>query len=92
MKVKLLMVGKTQENYIDEGCGIFNKRIIHYLPFEQKFISGQKKIKNLSVFVSVLLRQQFQSWHILGMSQQFLQPFYFFCAKESFQLVASLNK
>jgi 23S rRNA (pseudouridine1915-N3)-methyltransferase len=48
MKVKILMVGKTQERYIDEGFNLYKKRISHYLSFEEKTIAGLKKTKNLS--------------------------------------------
>jgi len=48
MKVKLLMLGKTRESYIDEGFSLFKKRISHYLPFEVQTIAGLKKTKNLS--------------------------------------------
>lgn len=48
MKVKLLMVGKTRESFIEEGFDIFKKRIKHYLSFEGQTIGGLKKTKNLS--------------------------------------------
>jgi 23S rRNA (pseudouridine1915-N3)-methyltransferase len=48
MKVKLLMVGKTKEKYINEGFSLYKKRISHYLAFEEHSIDGLKKTKNLS--------------------------------------------
>ena len=48
MKVKLLMIGKTRESFIEEGFNVFKMRIKHYLPFEGQAISGLKKTKNLS--------------------------------------------
>jgi 23S rRNA (pseudouridine1915-N3)-methyltransferase len=48
MKVKLLMVGKTSERYIDDGFYLYKKRISHYLSFEEQTIAGLKKTKNLS--------------------------------------------
>ena len=47
MKVKLLMVGKTRERYIDEGFKLYKKRISHYLTIEEQTIDGLKKTKNL---------------------------------------------
>jgi 23S rRNA (pseudouridine1915-N3)-methyltransferase len=47
MKVKLLMVGKTRESFIEEGFDVFKLRIKHYLPFEGQTIGGLKKTKNL---------------------------------------------
>jgi len=47
MKVKLLMVGKTRERYIDEGFNLYKKRISHYLNIEEQTIDGLKKTKNL---------------------------------------------
>jgi len=48
MKVKLLMVGKTKEKFIDEGFLLYKKRISHYLAFEEQTINSLKKTKNLS--------------------------------------------
>ncbi len=48
MKVKLLMVGKTRENFIEEGFKMYKKRISHYLAFEDQTLDSLKKTKNLS--------------------------------------------
>lgn len=48
MKVCLLVVGKTDEAYLQKGIEIFLKRIPHYLPFEMKIIPDIKNTKNLS--------------------------------------------
>lgn len=48
MKVKLLMVGKTREKFIDEGFSLYKKRISHYLAFEGQTIDSLKKTKHLS--------------------------------------------
>ena len=47
MKVKLLMIGKTQESYITEGFELYNKRIVHYLPFEEFTIPTLRDTKNM---------------------------------------------
>lgn len=48
MKICLLVVGKTDEAYLQKGTEIFLKRIPHYLPFEMKVIPDIKNTKNLS--------------------------------------------
>jgi len=48
MKIKLIVIGKTDKTYLQEGIDIFNKRIIHYLPFEYLTIPDIKNTKNLS--------------------------------------------
>lgn len=48
MKICLLVVGKTDEVYLQQGTEIFLKRIPHYLPFEMKVIPDIKNTKSLS--------------------------------------------
>jgi len=48
MKVKLLMVGKTVQQFISSGFENYQQRMVHYIPFEYKVISELKKTKNLS--------------------------------------------
>jgi 23S rRNA (pseudouridine1915-N3)-methyltransferase len=48
MKVKLLMVGKTKENFVEAGCLNYRKRIVHYLPYEEQVIAGLKNTKNMA--------------------------------------------
>lgn len=48
MKICLLVVGKTDETYLQKGFELFLKRIPHYLPFELKIIPDLKNSKNLS--------------------------------------------
>lgn len=48
MKICLLVIGKTDEAYLQKGIEIFLKRIPHYIPFEMKAISDIKNAKNLS--------------------------------------------
>lgn len=47
MKIKLLMIGKTQEKYLIEGFDIYEKRVVHYLPFEKIMIPTLKDNKNM---------------------------------------------
>lgn len=48
MKVTLLIIGKTDEDYLKKGIDIYSKRLFHYLPFEIKTIPDIKNSKNLT--------------------------------------------
>lgn len=48
MKISLLVIGKTDEAYLQKGLEIFLKRIPHYISFEMKLIPDIKNAKNLS--------------------------------------------
>jgi 23S rRNA (pseudouridine1915-N3)-methyltransferase len=48
MKIYLLVIGKTDETYLQNGIEIFLKRIPHYISFEMKVIPDLKNSKNLS--------------------------------------------
>lgn len=43
MKVELWAIGKTSEHYLEEGIGIFEKRLKHYLRFEQAILPDIRK-------------------------------------------------
>lgn len=48
MKIKLLLVGKTDSDYLSKGIDEYVKRSKHYLPFEMVIIPDLKNTKNLS--------------------------------------------
>lgn len=48
MKLELLVIGKTNDKYLQEGINNFTKRISHYIPFEIKYLPDVKLTKNLS--------------------------------------------
>ena len=48
MKIFLLVIGKTDETYLQNGIEIFLKRIPHYISFEMKVLPDLKNSKNLS--------------------------------------------
>lgn len=48
MKICLLVIGKTDEAYLQKGMEVFLKRIPHYISFELKAIPDIKNSKNLS--------------------------------------------
>ncbi|HZL10274.1 MAG TPA: 23S rRNA (pseudouridine(1915)-N(3))-methyltransferase RlmH [Prolixibacteraceae bacterium] len=48
MKICLMVIGKTDEDYLQKGIEIFLKRIPHYISFELKIIPDLKNSKNLS--------------------------------------------
>jgi 23S rRNA (pseudouridine1915-N3)-methyltransferase len=43
LKITFLSVGKTHEKYIDEGVGLFTKRISHYHKVEWKLLTPSKQ-------------------------------------------------
>ncbi|MBI9035925.1 MAG: 23S rRNA (pseudouridine(1915)-N(3))-methyltransferase RlmH [Bacteroidales bacterium] len=48
MKITFILNGKTEDKYLIDGCSIFEKRLKHYISFEQIVIPALKKAKNLS--------------------------------------------
>ena len=48
MKICHLVIGKTDEEYLQKGIELFMKRIPHYISFEMKVIPDLKNSKNLS--------------------------------------------
>lgn len=48
MKICLLVIGKTDEEYLQKGIELFMKRIPHYISFDMKVIPDLKNSKNLS--------------------------------------------
>ena len=48
MKLTLLVVGKTDENFVKEGIDRFAKRLSHYIDFNLEVIPDIKKTKNMN--------------------------------------------
>lgn len=48
MKVTLLCIGKTEEDYLKKGIDIYIKRLKHYLRFSMEVIPAMKNTKNIS--------------------------------------------
>ncbi|GHT13370.1 ribosomal RNA large subunit methyltransferase H [Bacteroidia bacterium] len=48
MKVQLLLVGKTTQDFVQKGVAEFCSRLTHYLPFEVEVIPDFKNTKNLT--------------------------------------------
>ncbi len=48
MKIILLMVGKTAENYMREGILVYQNRLKHYMSFQMEIIPDLKNTKSLS--------------------------------------------
>jgi len=48
MRITFMIVGATDKKYLLEGIEDYQKRLIHYLPFEVKIIADIKNAKNLS--------------------------------------------
>ncbi len=48
MKIALLVIGKTDNKWLSEAIEEYQKRLIHYLPFELIVLPDIKNVKNLS--------------------------------------------
>ncbi len=48
MKILLLVVGKTVENYFAQGIEEYSRRLSHYVPFELSVIPELRNTKSLS--------------------------------------------
>jgi 23S rRNA (pseudouridine1915-N3)-methyltransferase len=48
MKITLIVVGKTESGYLEEGIGIYAKRLPFYRSFEMAVIPALRNSKNLS--------------------------------------------
>ena len=48
MRITLIVVGKTNFKYVEEGSNIFIERIKRYVPFDMIVVKDQKKGKTLS--------------------------------------------
>ncbi len=47
MKIVLVVIGKTDEKYLDTGITKYVDRLKHYIPFEMKVIPDVKNTKNM---------------------------------------------
>lgn len=48
MKIGLLVIGKTDAGYLNEGINEYIKRLQHYIPFELQIIPDIKNTKHLT--------------------------------------------
>ena len=48
MRITFMLVGATDKKYLLEGIEDYQKRLIHYLPFEVKVIPDIRNARNLS--------------------------------------------
>jgi 23S rRNA (pseudouridine1915-N3)-methyltransferase len=48
MKIKLLLIGKTEEDYLKRGIEEYEKRIRHYIPYESMIVPALKNVAGLS--------------------------------------------
>lgn len=48
MKILFLVIGKTDESYLETGIGKYIKRLEYYIPFEMKVIPDIKNRKSLT--------------------------------------------
>jgi 23S rRNA (pseudouridine1915-N3)-methyltransferase len=55
VKITFLQVGKTEETYLREGIAVYAKRLVHYVPFEEKVLPPYKGAKTTS-------REEIKKW------------------------------
>ena len=48
MKLRLIVVGKTTQDFVEAGADMYRLRLEKYLPFELVIIPALKKTRNLS--------------------------------------------
>jgi len=48
VKIKLIIIGKTDQTYLQEGIQEYHKRIPHYVPFDYQVIPDIKNTRKLS--------------------------------------------
>ena len=48
VKITLLLVGATDKKYLNEGITDYQKRLVHYLPFEMRVIADIKNSRSLT--------------------------------------------
>lgn len=48
MQIQLIVTGKTESLWVQQGTDLYYKRIRHYIPFNVRVIPGLRNAKNLS--------------------------------------------
>ncbi len=48
MKITLLVIGKTDKDFVIKGIEEYRKRLIHYVPFDMVIIPDVKNTKNMT--------------------------------------------
>jgi 23S rRNA (pseudouridine1915-N3)-methyltransferase len=48
VKITLLVVGKTEADYLNSGIDVYEKRLKHYIPYEMVVIPALKNTRSLS--------------------------------------------
>ncbi|MDR0418759.1 MAG: 23S rRNA (pseudouridine(1915)-N(3))-methyltransferase RlmH [Prevotellaceae bacterium] len=48
MKIRFLVVGKTEKEYLEEGIDRYVQRLLHYIPFEIKVVPELKNSKSMT--------------------------------------------
>ncbi len=48
MKVALIVIGKTDELYLEQGIAKYVNRLVHYIPFEMKILPDVRRNRNIS--------------------------------------------
>ena len=48
MKISVINLGATQDQYLKEGITLYEKRLKHYVPFEMTYLTAPRPSKNQS--------------------------------------------
>ena len=48
MRLRLLVIGKTGQDFVREGCEFYRKRLVHYIPFELTCLPEVKRNSSMS--------------------------------------------
>ncbi len=49
MQIKILVVGKTSDRYLQDGIALYERRLRHYLPYQMQVVPDLKQTKHLTV-------------------------------------------
>jgi len=49
MRIRLIQMGKTREEYVKEGVEVFRRRLVRYVPFETVTVPDLKNSRNMTM-------------------------------------------
>jgi 23S rRNA pseudoU1915 N3-methylase RlmH len=49
MKIKLILVGKTEEEFLENGISMYQKRLVNYISFETCLNSSEVNIRTENI-------------------------------------------
>ena len=76
MKITFIITGKTGEQYLNEGVGIYEKRLKHYVAFDQLILDLPGNLKSISPVeirsgeAKLILRQLHPDDHVILLDEK----------------------